>query len=49
MIACENTGRIFKGCEIDSEYYEQSVARYNTLTGKQYNNNLTKLIGKNSK
>ena len=45
MIACENTGRIFKGCEIDPDYYEQSIARYTTLTGQQYNNNLTNQIG----
>jgi DNA modification methylase len=45
MIACENTGRIFKGCEIDPDYYEQSIARFTTLTGKQYNNNLIKLPG----
>ena len=45
MIACENTGRIFKGCEIDPDYYEQSITRYTTLTGKQYNNNLINQIG----
>jgi DNA modification methylase len=45
MIACENTGRNFKGCEIDPEYYELSIARYTELTGKQYNNNLIKLPG----
>lgn len=48
MIACENTRRIFKGCEIDSEYYDMSLARYTTLTGKQYNNNLIKPTGNKS-
>ena len=36
MIACENTNRIFKGCEFDKEYYDLSVARYTTLTGKDF-------------
>ena len=45
MVACENTGRIFKGCEFDKEYYDLSTARYTTLTGQQYNNNLTNQIG----
>lgn len=37
MIACENTERLFKGCEMDNEYYEKSIARYTTLTGKGFN------------
>jgi len=37
MIACENTNRIFKGCEFDKEYFDLSVARYTTLTGKDLN------------
>jgi site-specific DNA-methyltransferase (adenine-specific) len=45
MVACENTGRIFKGCEFDKEYYDLSTARYTTLTGQQYNNNLINQIG----
>jgi DNA modification methylase len=36
MIACENTGRIFKGCEFDKEYYDLSTARYTTLTGQEF-------------
>lgn len=37
MIACENTGRIFNGCELDEDYYKMSVARYVQLTGKDFN------------
>ena len=40
LVACDNTGRIFNGCEIDTEYYEMSKARYTLLTGKDFNNNL---------
>ena len=36
MVACENTGRIFKGCEFDKEYYDLSTARYTTLTGQEF-------------
>lgn len=36
MIACENTGRIFKGCEFDKEYFDLSIARYTTLTGQDF-------------
>jgi DNA modification methylase len=49
MIACENTGRIFKGCEIDPDYYEKSITRFTELTGQQYNNNLIKIPGNKSK
>jgi DNA modification methylase len=37
MIACDNTERVFKGCEMDDEYYEKSIARFTTLTGKAFN------------
>ena len=40
LVACDNTGRIFNGCEIDTEYYEMSKARYTLLTGKNFNNDL---------
>lgn len=36
MIACENTGRIFNGCELDEDYYRMSMARYIQLTGKDF-------------
>lgn len=36
MVACENTNRIFIGCEKDSDYYQKSLQRYNSLTGKNY-------------
>lgn len=36
MIACDNTGRNFKGCELDDEYFELSLARYTELTGKNF-------------
>jgi site-specific DNA-methyltransferase (adenine-specific) len=39
MIACQNTGRIFNGCEIDDEYYEMSIARFVELTGVGFNVN----------
>jgi len=45
MIACDNTDRVFKGCELDDEYFELSLARYNTLTGKEFNLNLTNNTG----
>jgi adenine-specific DNA-methyltransferase len=32
MIACQNTGRKFVGCEIDKEYYEKSKIRFKELT-----------------
>ena len=31
MIACQNTGRSFKGCEFDEEYYNKSLERMKTL------------------
>lgn len=37
MIACENTGRQFSGCEMDEDYYKMSIARYVQLTGKDFN------------
>jgi site-specific DNA-methyltransferase (adenine-specific) len=36
MIAAENTGRSFKGCELDPEYFELSLSRYILLTGKEF-------------
>jgi len=36
MIACENTKRTFYGCEKDPEYYQKSLERFSTLTGKSY-------------
>ena len=36
MVACENTGRIFNGCELDEEYYKMSIGRYVQLTGKEF-------------
>lgn len=36
MVACENTGRVFNGCELDKEYYDMSIARFVTLTGKDF-------------
>ena len=38
MIACSNTRRIFKGCELDPEYYTKSLQRLRSLSiqkGKQ--------------
>ena len=32
MIACSNTGRIFKGCELDTEYFEKSRERLRKLS-----------------
>ena len=32
MIACQNTGRSFKGCEFDEEYYNKSLERMKTRT-----------------
>lgn len=40
LIACDNLNRKFAGCELDSEYYQLSIGRYATLTGKVYNNEL---------
>jgi site-specific DNA-methyltransferase (adenine-specific) len=37
MIACQNTGRIFNGCELDKEYYDMSIARFVELTGVGFN------------
>jgi site-specific DNA-methyltransferase (adenine-specific) len=36
MVACDNTGRIFNGCELDKEYYDMSIGRYVELTGKEF-------------
>ncbi len=36
LIACENTSRNFKGCELDPEYYTRSIQRYSELTGKEF-------------
>lgn len=36
MVACDNTGRIFNGCEFDEEYYELSLVRFTELTGKNF-------------
>jgi DNA modification methylase len=36
MIACDNTNRKFAGCELDKEYYDLSIGRFSTLTGKVY-------------
>jgi len=35
LIACENTGRICYGCEIDPVYVEVSIQRWEKLTGKR--------------
>lgn len=32
MIACQNTGRNFIGCELDKEYYEKSLVRLSELS-----------------
>ena len=32
MIACSNTGRIFKGCELDHEYFQKSRERLQKLS-----------------
>jgi site-specific DNA-methyltransferase (adenine-specific) len=32
MIACQNTGRKFVGCELDKEYYEKSLVRMTELS-----------------
>lgn len=35
MIACDNTDRSFFGCELDQEYYNKSMARFNELTTRR--------------
>jgi site-specific DNA-methyltransferase (adenine-specific) len=32
MIAAHNTGRSFVGCEVDSDYYNKSLERLDTLS-----------------
>jgi site-specific DNA-methyltransferase (adenine-specific) len=36
MIACQNTGRNFIGTELDPEYYNKSIERFEKLTGIKY-------------
>ena len=39
MIACSNTRRVFKGCELDSDYYTKSLQRLRSLSLQEGNNN----------
>jgi len=32
MIATKNCNRIFRGCELDKEYYDKSLKRFEELT-----------------
>lgn len=46
MIACEQTGRNFVGCELDKEYYEKSLKRYGELTNDISINDTISVTGK---